>query len=77
MRDVFGFGSELLRGVVHGHLQFDSDAELVVWEVLDADDLGDVFAVHGIVAGGIRESHKDAHAFVVALTPGMKVNTVF
>ena len=75
-----GLGAKM-RGLsffeVHAHFEIYGDAELVVGQFLDADNFGDVLAIHRVVPGSIGKGHEDAHALVVAGAPSVKVNAFF
>lgn len=60
--------------VVHGHQQMEGNAKSTIGEFFDADNLGNVFAVHGVMRGRKREGNENAHAFVIAGAAGVKVN---
>jgi hypothetical protein len=61
---VAGFGTGGA-SVVDGHFQMYGDTGFAIGEFFNADDFGDVLAVHGVVPGGIGKSDEDAHARIV------------
>ena len=62
---------------VHAHLQMDGYTGFAVLQLFDADDLGNVLAVHGVVVRGVRKGDEDAHAGIVGLEPGGEINSAF
>lgn len=54
----------------------DGDAGLFRINLLDAHDLAHIFAIHGIVRRGIGKRDEDAHAGIVGLGTGDKVESV-
>jgi hypothetical protein len=64
-------------GVVDGHLEEYSHAGFAVGQLLDAHDLGYVFAGHGIMGGGEGKRDEDAHALVVFLAAADEIDALF
>jgi hypothetical protein len=60
--------------VVHAHLQADGNAGLAVFQLLDANDLRDILAIHGIVRGGEGKRDEDAHAGIVGMEARGEIN---
>lgn len=65
------------RTVVHGHFQVDGDAKTAVGQAFYADNLGNIFAIHGVMHGAKREGDEKAHPFVVVGAPCMEINAFF
>lgn len=61
---------------VDAHLEVDGDTSFAVFEFFDAENLADVFAVHRIVRRRVRKSDEDAHAGIVGVEAGDKVQAV-
>ena len=62
--------------VIYRHLQVHGHAKLFIRQLLDSYDLGDIFAVHGIVRGAEGEGHKHAHAFIVGIQARDEIDAV-
>jgi len=63
-------------GIVHRQLQVNRNAGLSVGKILNANNLGNIFAVGGIIVRGIRKSDEYAHAFIVVGAARSEVDAV-
>jgi len=55
----------------------DRNAGLAIFELLDAHDLCDVLAIHGIVGRGIGEGNEDAHTGIIGVEASREIDAFF
>jgi len=62
---------------IQSHLQIQRNAKLVVLQFLDADDFGQIFAVHGVMRRGKRKRNENPHALIIVRAPRREINPMF